>query len=53
MGDIFEDLLDGRRLLVQGLPRAGKSRIARLLVKQVGDTAVFASGRDFTESSQQ
>ena len=50
--DQFSALLEGRRLVLQGLPRTGKSTLANGLAVRIGPTAVVVSGKDFTEQQQ-
>jgi len=45
-------LLGGKRLLLRLPPRVGKSYLMRLVMDELGKTAVFVDGSTFTEESQ-
>lgn len=45
-------LLEGRRLLVRALPRAGKSWFAESLARSLPTTAILVRGREFSEQNQ-
>jgi len=46
------DLIGGRRYLVRGLPRAGKTWVAEALVAELGDSAVLVRGKEFTDENE-
>ncbi|MBI3224366.1 MAG: hypothetical protein HYZ39_04825 [Mycolicibacterium cosmeticum] len=45
-------LLDGRILVLRGLPRAGKSTLCSALETLLGASAISVRGREFSESTQ-
>jgi energy-coupling factor transporter ATP-binding protein EcfA2 len=45
-------LLDGRRILVRGLPRSGKTWLAQAVASTLQETALTVRGRNFEEGNQ-
>lgn len=50
--EVAVDLLDGRRILVRALPQSGKSWLASELKKELGDSAVYVHGKQFSKADQ-
>jgi hypothetical protein len=49
---VADRLLDGDRLLVRGLPRTGKTLLARAVADLLGETAFYFDGATVTEVNQ-
>lgn len=52
MQAVAERLFDGDRLLVRGLPRSGKTLLARAVADALGETAFYFDGAAVTEENQ-
>ena len=50
--DVADRLLAGDRLLVRGLPRSGKTLLARAVADLLGETAIYVDGANITEQNQ-
>lgn len=50
--DVAGLVFDGAILLTRGLPRSGKTSLAKAVADELGESAIFVSGRDFDEKSQ-
>lgn len=49
---VADDLLDGVIVLTRGLPRTGKTELAKAVVALLGESAILVSGKQFSEETQ-